>query len=494
MNQMPKPKTSDLIERSRKILAEKKLDEVWKAGIHRDPTKYHITVMYPPLKTMAPIPEETIFSDFQNKRNEFTLYIHIPFCSGKCSFCYFYQIEKPETHLVNTYLAALKKEIRIVEKKIRDQIGPVKVKSIFFGGGSPTMLSADQFSDLMGSVKESFELPAATEITVEIHPEICKSNGRSLLECYRGNGVNRLNIGVQSFDNHILKLTNRRHTASDALQTYKSARSAGFENINIDLLYPLPDLTPPIWEQTLNTAFGLEPESVTTYFTAFRQPSPIFKFFHKSPQRFPNEATNHLFRIMTMEKAKERGFRSDELIDWFVKPREGFHYEHQKSEARQTEDVQLLSFGSGVFTYLNYHQYYNYPDVKTYCECLNQEKLPIWKGIRLSRTERLSRAMVLGVKSGVVNMERLANNFQENVYQKYHDLLHNLQRLGLLEKSNQDIRLSDKGILFADEIAVQFLSSEIRQKLMEQKHVFDPELEMINTYNFMYDMDGLNLV
>lgn len=484
----------NLIDRSKKILGESEIEDVWRAGIHRDPSRYHITVMYPPLKAMNEIDEEAIFLNYQHRSNECTLYIHIPFCSGKCTFCYFYQIEKPQHDLINRYLSALKKEIAIVEAKTRNSSGPLIVKSIFFGGGSPTMLSVDHFEDLINTLKQKFQLADNIEITVEIHPEIARGKGAPILESYLSNSVNRLNIGVQSFNDGILKLTNRRHTSQDAVKTFHLARSAGFENINIDLLYPLPDLTPDVWEETLNTAFNLDPESVTTYFTAFRESSPIHKLFLKSPQRFPDEMLNHLFRIMSMEKAKEKGYKSNELIDWFVKPREGFHYEHQKNEAVRSEDVQLLSFGSGVFTYVNYHQYYNHPDIHKYCDMIEAGKLPVWRGVRLSEKERFSRAMVLGIKSGSVNLERIEEIFKEDVYEHYGPVVQNLESLGLLERVNGVIKLSKKGILFADEIAVQFISSDVRQKLEEQSSSYSPETDILNTYNFMYDMAGFNFM
>jgi oxygen-independent coproporphyrinogen-3 oxidase len=444
----------DLIGRSKKVLEETKINKIWRAGIRRDPTKYHISVMYPPLKVMKKITDEQIFSNFQNKSKEFTLYIHIPFCSGRCTFCYFYQIEKPENGII----------------------------------------PEDQFQDLLNSIRQKFEFSRNIEITVEIHPEIIRHNGLSLLESYYLNQVNRLNVGIQSFDDHILEMTNRRHTVKEAIEAFELARKIGFENINIDLLYPLPDLTPRIWEKTLNIAFDLKPESITTYFTAFRKSSSIYKLLQNSPNRFPNEYMNHLFRVMTMEKAKEEGYNSRELIDWFVKPRETFHYEHQKSEAQKSDEIQLLSFGSGVFTYLNHYQYYNYPDIHKYCHMLNEGKLPIWKGIKLSKEERLARAMVLGIKSGVVNINQIENVFKEDVNKNYNTLFENLQSLGLLEKTNGSIKLSEKGILFADEIATQFISEDIKRKLKEENYLSDPEVEMINTYNFMYDTEGMSFL
>ncbi len=487
-------KKADLIDKSMRLIKESHIEKIWQAGIRRDSLNYHTTVMYPPLKAMSRITEQQIYSDFQNRCKDFTLYVHIPFCSGKCTFCYFYQIEKPTNEKITNYLDAIKKEIKITKKRITDQLGSIKIKSIFFGGGSPTALSKTQFEDLINTIKQQFNISEKTEITVEIHPEIMKYNGRSLLESYFSSKVNRLNIGIQSFNDNLLKITNRRHTAEEGIETFEMAREIGFHNINIDLLYPLPDLTPEIWEETLNTAFDLKPESITTYFTAIRKSSSIYRLFQKYPARFPNEYMNHLFRIMTIEKAKDKGYDHRQLTDWFVKPRDDFHYNHQKSEARRTEEIQLLSFGSGAFTYLNHFQFYTYPNIKKYCEMLKDGKLPIWRGIRLTKEERLARAMVLGIKSGDISISEIEKRFSKDSIKKYNPLLKNLEGLGLLEMRNGSIRLSEKGMLFADEVSVQFITENIRNKLSGNNDCLESERDLIESYNFMYDINGLSFL
>jgi oxygen-independent coproporphyrinogen-3 oxidase len=483
-----------LIDRSIRTLNGCHIEKIWQAGIRRDSLTYHSTVMYPPLKAMHKITEQQIYSYFQNKSTDFTLYVHIPFCSGKCSFCYFYQINKPSHDIVDAYLNGLKKEIQLTKDKITSHIGRMNIKSIFFGGGSPTELSKAQFEDLLNTIKRQFTISDDIEITLEIHPEIMRRNGRALLESYFVNGINRLNIGVQSFDDSILAITQRRHTAKEGMDVFQLAREIGFRNINIDLLYPLPDLTPEIWEKTLTVAFDLNPESITTYFTAIREPSLMYTLFHQHPDRFPNEYLNHLFRIMAIEKAKEKGYDHRKLIDWFVKPRDNFHYNHQKSEVKCTENIQLLSFGTGVFTYLNYFQFYNHPDIHKYCEMLKKDTLPIWRGIKLTKEERLARAMVLGIKSGEINLNEIEKRFAINVLNKYQTLLINLEELGLVEKENTSIRLSEKGILFADEVAVQFITKHMRKILSRQNHVVKAERDLIESYNFMYSINGLSFL
>lgn len=483
-----------LIDKSEKILAKQNIEQVWNAGLTRDPNKYHITVMYPPLKVMDTMDETPIYKDVSNKNTEFSLYIHIPFCSGSCLFCYFYFLEKAEDDVITAYLKALKKEMAMVKEKVTKELGHFRVNSIFYGGGSPTELSVAQFQDLSTFVIDTFDIIEGSEITLEVHPEILRRDARSLLQCYLDNGVNRLNIGTQSYNDHLLKITNRRHTAQEAIDCFKLARDVGFENLNIDLLYPLPDLTPEIWEHSINQAFELQPESVTSYFMAAKEVTPIHKFIKNFPNRFPDERSNHLFRIMIIEKAKEVGYSSDDLIDWFVKPKNGVHYEHQKFEARRTEDVQLMSFGTGVFTYFNHYQYYNYADIEKYCESIKNDKLPIWKGVHLNKKERMARAMVMGIKSGVVSLKDFKRDFNEDALAVYEELLTFFQTIKLIHIENEAIKLTTKGVLFADEIAIQFASDEVKAKLDEKQYLHDGEKDKINNFNFMGDIEPLKFV
>jgi oxygen-independent coproporphyrinogen-3 oxidase len=321
-----------------------------------------------------------------------------------------------------------------------------------------------------------------------------RGESRSLLESYFEGNVNRLNIGIQSFDDTILSITNRRHTVKEGIEVFKLARETGFHNINIDLLYPLPDLTPKIWEKTLAIAFDLEPESITTYFTAIREPSSMYSLFHHHPDRFPNEYLNHLFRIMAIEKAKEKGYDHRRLIDWFVKPRDNFHYQHQENEVKHTDEIQLLSFGSGVFSYINHVQFYNYPNIQKYCETLKEDALPIWRGMRLTKEERLARAIVLGIKSGEVTFNEIDKRFNIHFKKKYYTLLKKLEKLDLLEQDAHSIRLSEKGILFADEVAIQFITKNMRNELSGNNDTSEAERDLIEAYNFMYDINGLNFL
>jgi oxygen-independent coproporphyrinogen III oxidase len=487
-------KKADLIDRSIRALGDFHIEKIWQAGIRRDSLSYHPTVMYPPLKAMDTTSGQQIYSHFTNKSKDFTIYVHIPFCSGECTFCYFYQIENPANEIIAAYLDALKKEIKITGKKIADHLGRVQILSVFFGGGSPTILSKAQFEDLISTIKQHFDIAEGIEITVEIHPEIMRSGGRPLLECYFANGVNRLNVGVQSFDDTLLRTANRRHTAAEGIAAFELAREIGFRNINLDLLYPLPDLTPEIWEKTLDTAFELEPESVTTYFTAIRKPSLMYELLRRHPDRFPNEYMNHLFRIMAMEKAKEKGYDHGKLVDWFVKPQKDFHYKHQKSEVKGTEEIQLLSFGSGAFTYLNFVQFFNYPDIRKYCELLAKDSLPVWRGMRLTEEERVARAMVLGMKSGEVNVGHIEKRLGVSVFNNYRPLLGKLEALELVEIKNDVIRLSEKGMLFADEVAVQFITENVRTKASGKSNAPESEHDLIEAYNFMYDVNELTFL
>ena len=485
-----------IIEDCRRILDDIDIDPILASGLSRDLTKYHASVMYPPLKTMGPIQEGEIFSSRNNSCDEFTLYVHLPFCSGKCTFCYFYIDTKPTTSSIDRYLIYLKKEATLLSERVRRHHKKIRVHSMFFGGGSPTLMTNNQFSDLLNHLGQCFDIGGDCEATVEIHPEILRGvvshvQAKDLLENLRRNNINRLNIGVQSFDDRLLEISNRRHTREESIKVYELAREVGFPNINLDLLYPLPDLTPEIWEETLDVAFDLEPDSITTYFTALNS-SKFARFHAKSPQRFPDERTFHLMRIMAIEKAKEKGFDDGLLVDWFVKPKQGFHYQHQEKEVKDTGSYQLLSLGSGAYSYYNDCQYYTYPDIDKYCELLEKDEFPCWRGSPLSAEEQLARAMVLGIKAGAVELAAIEQSFGSGCLEKqYGRALEEMYELELLEKTEAELRLTPRGVLFADEVSVQFISRGVKTKLRERAWLDDPDRPDLERYDFMYSTDEL---
>ena len=205
------------------------------------------------------------------------LYIHIPFCARKCSYCDFLSFPSGRDSQ-NRYLAALQKEIGAAVGK------EYKVRSVFFGGGTPSLLAVGAVSDLMAAVRASYVLLPDAEVTIEANP--CTVTAEKLAE-YREAGINRISLGCQSLDNGILKTLGRLHTAETFFRSVELVKTAGFSNISVDLMSGLPDLTRALWRETLKTVAGLGVPHLSAYSLILEEGTPLFE--RQADFHFPDE-------------------------------------------------------------------------------------------------------------------------------------------------------------------------------------------------------------
>lgn len=224
--------------------------------IKKNEKDYAFTFIYPPSQVLYPL-REGIFDNKEIK--EANLYIHIPYCTGRCTYCYFgcYPLEKAPISRED-YVNTMVKEIELVSSKY----GKVRISSVHFGGGTPTTLSNAQFDSIFNAIRKNFDVADKLEITVESSPETLTEEK---LECLVKNGVNRLNIGIQTLNNDLLKSINRRHSADKAIAGIRLAKKVGINNINVDLIYGLYGQTIEDWTSTLESIFNEEVQSISTY-------------------------------------------------------------------------------------------------------------------------------------------------------------------------------------------------------------------------------------
>jgi len=210
------------------------------------------------------------------------LYIHIPFCIKKCSYCDFLSFETEENIKVQ-YIRKLIKEIKTCKTECREN-----VSTIFFGGGTPSVLRGDEIADIMSAVRSRFTIEQNAEISLEANPGTVTLDK---LYIYRDAGINRLSIGLQSVNNDELRLLGRIHTCEEFIESFQLARKAGFDNINVDLMSALPGQTPETWLKTLKTVSGLEPEHISAYSLIIEENTPFYKKYGKeTPSGYNNEA------------------------------------------------------------------------------------------------------------------------------------------------------------------------------------------------------------
>ena len=184
------------------------------------------------------------------------LYVHVPYCVRKCAYCDFNAYSGATSAQAETYVAAVRREIQSTQERGR------RISTVFFGGGTPTYLSGEQLTAILDEIRHVFALDSDAEITSEVNPSTVDADR---FQAMFAAGFNRLSIGVQSFDDRLLKAVDRTHSAAEAIHTVHLAREAGFRNLSIDLMFALPGQTPDDWRRTLETALSLDVPHISTY-------------------------------------------------------------------------------------------------------------------------------------------------------------------------------------------------------------------------------------
>ena len=367
------------------------------------------------------------------------IYIHIPFCVKKCDYCDFLSGPSgPEEQ--SDYVQALLREIDAVkEGKGRS------VSSIFIGGGTPSVLDAGFIGEILNRIRNKFQIQNDAEITIEANPGTA-DYGK--LQAYRDYGINRLSIGLQSPDDRELKILGRIHNYEQFLETYKKARKAGFDNINVDLMSAIPDQTYKGWEKNLRTVAELEPEHISAYSLIIEEGTP----FAARQLNLPDEDTEYNMYEATARILKEYGYKQYEISNY---AKRGMACRHNVGYWTRQD---YLGFGLGASSLYGKERFSNTADRTKYLENsfspeLIREREPI-----LSREDEMAEFMFLGLRM----TEGVARTDFEQIFgccieQIYGDVLKKYESMGLLQEKNGRIFLSRAGIHVSNSVMADFL-------------------------------------
>ena len=305
------------------------------------------------------------------------IYIHIPFCASKCGYCDFYSLAGCE-HLMPEYHQALLAHL----KESAQSIKAYEVDSLYFGGGTPSFYGADRIADIFNTLKLNGNVRVDSEVTVECNPDSTSPNALKLL---REEGVNRLSIGVQATDNNILKLIGRRHNFQQAQQTIQQARKAGFENINLDLIYGLPS-------QTKAKIVELHPEHISCYGLRLEEGTPMYEEYHGSPI-LPDDDEQADMYCYAAEMLERYGYRQYEVSN-FAAP--GFESRHN---LKYWDLDDYMGFGPGAHSCVGTLRYSFVKDLKKYVTGIEKKTSIIDEYQRVDPLERAVEYIMLGMRT-----------------------------------------------------------------------------------------------
>lgn len=368
------------------------------------------------------------------------LYIDFPFCLARCSFCAF-NIQGYREGLAERYIAALRREILLYSEAPiwRERV----LTSVYFGGGTPTLYPPDLLVKLLSLCRASFPMAADAEVTIEAHPATIDL---STLAALRGGGINRLSMGVQSFSDAHLEALGRHHTAEAARLAFHAARAAGFANIGIDLIYAIPGSSSIEWEETLQSAIVLSPEHLSLYCLSIEEGT----LFHKKEKAgllsMPSEGEMIQLYQAAQKKLKEAGYDQYEISN-FARP--GYACRHNLLYWDRNES---LGVGLSAHSYLDREHRANTDSLPDYLDQVASGRLPIAERGEVSFDAALKDQIIFGLrKTEGIPLQLLGQN------RSFEETYKRLVEEGLLIEEKNRLRLSSKGILLADEVAIAFL-------------------------------------
>ena len=317
-------------------------------------------------------------------KNRLGIYIHIPFCASKCSYCDFYSLAGCEG-LIPAYQDALLEHL--------DESGPsikqYEVDSVYFGGGTPSFYGADRLCEIFNAVKLNGNVRLDAEVTVEVNPDSTSLNALRLL---RGEGFNRLSIGIQATDNNLLKLIGRRHNFQQAQHALYNARLAGFDNISVDLIYGLPSQTKSDWAESLARVVELHPEHISCYALKLEPDTPMYAAYRNSPI-LPSEDEQADMYCYAAEMLNRHGYQQYEISN-FCAP--GFESRHNLKYWRLDD---YMGFGPGAHSSVGNLRYSFLKDLRRYISGV-QRKLSVTDEYQVIDTlERAVEYIMLGMRT-----------------------------------------------------------------------------------------------
>ncbi|WP_299578470.1 radical SAM family heme chaperone HemW [uncultured Sunxiuqinia sp.] len=365
------------------------------------------------------------------------IYIHIPFCKTKCHYCDFYK--STDFGAKTDFLGALKQEIAERKNELQNEA----IASIYFGGGTPSVLKIEEINDILTLVGEHYQLAEDVEITLEANPD---DLSEAFLEGLKTTIINRLSIGTQSFNDHDLKSMNRRHNSRQALTSIRAAQEAGFQNISIDLIYGLPNQTLADWEANIDQALALNVQHISAYHLTYHEGTVFYDYLKKGKiKELPDELSLEQFKHL-LSRLEEAGFEQYEISNF---ARNAAYSRHNKA---YWERKKYLGFGPSAHSFDHQSRRWNVSSLRKYLQAMEQ-KLPYWETEILSEQDQYNDYMITSLRTKWgISTEYLTQNFAAKYVQHFQKEAEKYVASKHLSCENKVYKLSVEGLFISDKI------------------------------------------
>ncbi|NGT02388.1 radical SAM family heme chaperone HemW [Clostridium perfringens] len=375
--------------------------------------------------------------------DKISLYIHIPFCAQKCLYCDFPSFARKD-HLRKAYIEALNKEII----SLREKHNNLEINTIFIGGGTPSVLEADELERLLKEVAK-LNMAKDIEYSMECNPGNLTEEKLEVMKKY---GVNRISMGLQAKQDNLLKGLGRIHNYKTFKENFLLAKKVGFNNINVDLMFGLPNQRLNEWEETLREIISLEPAHISAYSLIIEEGTAFYNLYENDKLKLPTEEEERKMYHLAKKILEENGFNQYEISNY---AKEGKECRHNLAYWNMDN---WIGVGSAAASYINGKRIKNISSVEEYINSINEKGEAVEEIINNSKNDNMEEFMFMGLrKINGIDENEFKNRFSMNINDVYGEILNKYIDEGLLIRESGRIFLSEKGIEISNVIMADFL-------------------------------------
>ncbi|MGL5559218.1 MAG: radical SAM family heme chaperone HemW [Paraclostridium dentum] len=373
------------------------------------------------------------------------LYIHVPFCAQKCYYCDFNSY-KINSNQKKEYLINIEREMKFYKEEFKDKC----FDTVFFGGGTPSILTVDELQELVNNINENFNIKKDAEITIECNPGTIN---REKLEAMKKMGINRLSIGLQATQNYHLKSIGRIHTYEEFEKNYYDALDIGFENINIDLMYALPNQKTQEWKDTLDKIIKLNPSHISAYSLILEEGTKLYDMYQNKEFELLDEDTDINMYNYTIDTLKRHGYNQYEISNY---SKENLECKHNIIYWKCDN---YLGLGPGASGFIGDTRYSNIEDICEYNKCIMQNIRPVSEEIELTKKDKIEEFIFMGLRMNEgINIDIFKERFDTDFYDIYQEVMDKLIKRELVRFDGKNISLTQKGREISNSVFIEFLN------------------------------------
>lgn len=376
----------------------------------------------------------------------FGLYIHIPFCVSKCNYCDFNSYKLDE-NLKIRYINDLKIEMSLYRNELKNN--NQEITSIFIGGGTPSILNVEEIKVLFENIRQNFKIKQDAEITMECNPgTLTLEKLKTMKDC----GVNRLSIGLQAVQDYHLKAIGRVHTYSQFEKNYREALNMGFKNINIDLMYALPNQKSEEWRETLAKVVELNPCHISAYSLILEEGTELYRMYENREFSLTDEDTDIEMYNDTINYLETKGYKQYEISNY---SKDGYECKHN---ILYWQCNHYIGLGPGASGYINNYRYNNVESLEEYHQKILENKKPIDSIDKLSIEDKIQEKIFMGLRMNKgIKFEDFKKEFNLDFKQKYSKQIKKLTEQDLIKETIKGIYLTQKGREISNTVFIEFM-------------------------------------